>query len=507
MDKPADADLVNSPNRLQVWLARPLSNLQCALGWCAASSVFAGFVIALGGPSPGDSTQSLFSTWAFAHGDVNCAFPPHSLSIAPVYPLISGGVAALTRIGHAVPYPHGTALGAHCNTAVLAAARWSLDSGAVLETLRIGYLSWLFLMAGLIAWIRASGRGRCWWEPTTLLVAAVLPTVWMCIESTFHPQDLIAMGLALAAAACAQRQRWIAGGILIALAILTQQFALLVGVPLFVIASREQRTKFALSAICTGAVIALPILIAAGKDAAHGTLVGSGIYLTTGGTVLAELLHGTPLTLLTRGLPVLCSLLFTWWATQRLGQRCFEALPLACIIGVSLLFRLAFEMNLYGYYFMAASVMLLLVDVALGRIRDASVAWLAAVTLAASSGPLSLAFLHQSWGNVANHVLVVGIVLLASTMLIVRLFRHRQPWTILMWFTLIVLSVLDWGATSAPLRHPPSVLLWQLMLTLSALALMVHPLVNLLRGPSESRTQQRQSPRKWVSISSEGLSD
>ena len=41
------------------------------------------------------------------------------------------------------------------------------------------------------------------------------------------------MGLALCAMACARRDRWIGAGILVALAVLSQQFALLVAAPSF----------------------------------------------------------------------------------------------------------------------------------------------------------------------------------------------------------------------------------------------------------------------------------
>ncbi len=52
------------------------------------------------------------------------------------------------------------------------------------------------------------------------------------------------MGFALAAMACALRSHWIGAGILIALAILTQQFTLLVAIPLFVVAPTARRIPF-----------------------------------------------------------------------------------------------------------------------------------------------------------------------------------------------------------------------------------------------------------------------
>ena len=121
--------------------------------------------------------------------------------------------------------------------------QWAHRSGALSPTLWIGYTAWLALMVGVIAWLRASGRGRCGWEPATLIVIASLAPAWMCVQTDFHPQDLLAMGLALGAMACARGSRWFLAGVLLALAVLSQQFALLVAVPLFVVAPSTKRIR------------------------------------------------------------------------------------------------------------------------------------------------------------------------------------------------------------------------------------------------------------------------
>ena len=48
--------------------------------------------------------------------------------------------------------------------------RWAKHTGALVPTTWIGCVTWLALMAGVIAWLRASGRGRRGWEPVTLHV-------------------------------------------------------------------------------------------------------------------------------------------------------------------------------------------------------------------------------------------------------------------------------------------------------------------------------------------------
>ena len=164
--------------------------------------------------------------------------------------------------------------------------QWYVESHALNATQWIGCAAWLALMAGVIAWLRASGRGRRGWEPVTLLVVAGLLPVWMCVQSVFHPQDLIALGLALAAMACARRQRWVTAGILVALAVLSQQFALLVAVPLFVLAPRARKVPLTCAALVTGVIVVLPLMVLSSGRALGAIALGTGNDPSEGGTVL-----------------------------------------------------------------------------------------------------------------------------------------------------------------------------------------------------------------------------
>ena len=102
----------------QRWLDKPQSGLVCLGGWALATAIFCGMVALLGGPTQGDSAESLYATWSIAHGNLACAYPPASPvtssfvlfyrplpGVPPLWPLISGGLAALTRIGHRAPFP------------------------------------------------------------------------------------------------------------------------------------------------------------------------------------------------------------------------------------------------------------------------------------------------------------------------------------------------------------------------------------------------------------------
>ena len=168
-------------------------------------------------------------------------------------------------------------------------------AGVKNATLRLGFLSWIYLLVGLIWLLRASGRGRCGWEPTTAILVACLPPVWWCIEFFFHPQDLVAMGFALAAMACALRSQWVAAGILVTLAVLTQQFALLVALPLLIVAPVGARARFVGAASVTGLLFVGPLLALTSGSAARFIFLGSGDAVGRGGTLLWELqLNGAP---------------------------------------------------------------------------------------------------------------------------------------------------------------------------------------------------------------------
>ena len=178
--------------------------------------------------------------------------------------------------------PHPGALGPHCSTALVAMYKWSVQSGAALPTVRIGYLSWFVLMGGVVALLRTSGRGRCRWEPLVLVLMACVPPALSALLDYFHPQDLIAMGLVLGGVACARRGWWIWAGALVGLAFTSQQFALLVIVPLFVVAPRHRQAKFAGAVVGAAALVLLPMVALTSGRALSTSLLGTGDSWDTG---------------------------------------------------------------------------------------------------------------------------------------------------------------------------------------------------------------------------------
>ena len=430
----------------------------------------------------------MYSTWAIAHGRLACAFPsvtmPHEPLIAPVYPLVSGFVAALAGIGHSVPFPAQAAMGPHCDTAFAAIRRWALEVGALEPTLWVAFTGWLVLAGGVVAWLRASGRGRRRWEPATLIVLACLPPVWICISFYFHPQDLFAMGFALAALACALRGRWSAAGVLVALAVLSQQFALLVAAPLVILAPGVRRWWFVGSAAGAAALVVLPLVVASSGNALGAVTLGSGDNPSIGGTALWELSHGGPAVLVgSRALPVVLALALSWWVTRRLGPVALSAPAMISLAAASLSLRLIFEQNLISYYFMALVVVLVLVDVAGGRIRGSLVAWLITLLMVFC---LDGYFLRVGSGIGVEKILPPLVLLVAFSLCLYGVVAHRQwsTWNLLLWSGVVVCAIVTWPVRVDPFFGPLPTWLWQGVFALSGLMLALGPLLALPRRGS-----------------------
>jgi hypothetical protein len=489
---------------LSSWLERPLSAWWCALGWLASTAIFVAIVQLLGGPSNGDASFTSGSTWAIAHGQFTCAFPRSAISVAPLYPMLSGALAATTRLGHATAFPSGAALGPSCDRALRAFNAWSSRAGTLTDTLRIGYVGWIILLVGVVAVLRACGRGRCCWEPATLAVVACLAPVWMCVESYFHPQDLVAMGLALVSLACARRNRWIGAGILIALAVLSQQFAVLVAVPLLVVAPPLRRPHFALAALATALLASLPLIIASSGQAARDVLMGTGDSTLNDGTLVAELhLGGASLFALSRLAPLVLSLLLGIWVVHRLGRAAaLEPTALVALVALSLSLRLLFETSLYGYYLMALAVTLVLLDVVQGRFRPALVVWLVVVSLACLVGPNSqpVFWLRPSWGVTVRHVLPPAVLVLAVVFIGAAFLARGLHRKLFVWIALATAAVFAWTSADEAFWSPFVAVSWQVVLVLSGIALAAGPLYGRLREPVEclqrdSRGADRMAPQ------------
>lgn len=468
-------------------LDRPLSRGWCVVGWLFASAIFMGVTALLGGPALGDSPETVFSAWAIAHGDLSCAYlrsypafyTHHAYPLAPpLYPLLSGGFAALFRLGHSAAFPTPAMLGPHCSTAFRAISRWVSLSNVWRSTLKIGYLSWFGLLGGVVALLRAAGRGRSGWEPVTLVLVACASPAFMAIQTYFHPQDILATGLGLAGVACVLKSRWLWAGVLLGLALATQQFALLIIVPLMIVTPRGARMKLVASAVGAAAVIDLPFVIATSGRAAKEVLVGTGLFATIGDTLIADLkIRGSLLTIMSRGLPIGIAILLAWWLARRIGSRALEPVALVSLVATSLSLRLVFEVHLWGYYFLAVAVALIALDAVGGRFRGTLIAWLALVMLVFNPIPWQVLANGRTIGAGQYRALPIALLSVAVLIVVADALRRRFRWYVLAWVVVVADALLQNGWANAPLGHAFPLWYWQLILVPAAFALAVRPLL------------------------------
>jgi hypothetical protein len=340
---------------------------------------------------------------------------------------------------------------------------------------------WPVLFAGLIVVLRASDRGRTGWEPLLLFAVAVTPCVLMCITYYFHPEDLLSMGLLLMGIAAFLKKKWIWAGALLGLAVCAQQFALLVAVPLLVIAPSRARLRFAAAAVSVSALIDIPLIVASSGRGLKTVLFGSSRVGSAahGGTVLWELDQRGPLLfVISRVLPIMVVAVLAWWASRRLGERMLEPTPLMSLLASALIVRLVFEENLFGYYFMAAAVSLIVLDVVAGRLRGTMIAWLVIVTLAFS--PLYLGYRQMHFEGAVLFVLVT--LALASLLIYAVTKRLKLYKTVWLAYAAAVCEFRIWGLSHYVYAIPTW--WWQVSLVPTALALALSPLVTLLRKPA-----------------------
>jgi len=488
------------------WLDTPLSSAMCLLSWLLATIVFIGVIAALGAPTEADATESNYAIWAIAHGDVSCAYPAmptHHVgflltylpvpSTAPTWPLVGGAIAALTRIGHSVAFPSTQAMGPNCDKGYELMFHWALHTSAIVPTTALGYLSWFFLLAGFVALLRAVGRGRSGWEAAGVLLLGVSPVVWFPVLDLYHPQDIVTMGLVLLALATVVRRRWAWAGVLLALAILSQQFALLVIAPLIVLAPGRARWRLVLAALATGLVVTLPLAYLTSGRVWHSILVGTGNTPSFGGTLLRQLhLHGNFLLVASRVLPIVVAACLAWWVLRRLGPDALAPVPLISLMAVCLSLRVVFEENLFGYYFLALAVMLIVLAVVCGRIRGELVAWLAMVTLAYNPVPWGGSLnQNRSWGHPLAVALPEVAIAVALVLLVWDAAHRRVRWYLAAWLVIALCAFGEWPPWADAIRGSWPPWAWQLVLLPTGIALAAWPLGAALR---KARSEPQPEP-------------
>jgi hypothetical protein len=257
-----------------------------------------------------------------------------------------------------------------------------------------------------------------------VVVLASLAPVISCVRTIFHPNDLLAMGLMLGAVACCISSRWAWAGVFIGSACMAHQFALLVAVPLLVLAPSQNRARFVVGAAVTAATIAGSATALAGWGVVHA-IMGNGASYPADTLVdhLGLEVHG--LVVVSRIVPLIAAGLLAAVAAQRIGRGQMTPPLLCSLVAVCLGLRLLFEVNLYGYYLAACAVMLLAVEVIGGRVRWTVVAWLLVVALVFPIDP------HFNWFVVRQLLPVQVIAVMSYLALVAPSFVRacRQPVT------------------------------------------------------------------------------
>ena len=146
---------------------------------------------------------------------------------------------------------------------------------------------------------------------------------------------------------------------------------------------------------------------------------------------------------------------------------------LVSVVALSLGLRLVFEQALFGYYFMAVVVTLVLLDVVAGHIRDVFVCWLAMVTVVYLVGPTtSQEVLRRStWGHDVELALTPVVVLIAVLVILIRIGRGGPRRDHLVWIGLLVGVLLAWPSTNDPFSsHLPTAFRQVVLVSVAVLA-------------------------------------
>ena len=360
--------------RVRQWCDAPLSNVWCVAGWVISTVLFILLTIRAPGIEMADANVTTYLAWATAHGDLLCGYVNPAASGAtapPVYPLLAGALIWFERLGRSIPYAFTTG----CQAQRLSAVHFLNDPTAFREFLRFGYLGWLGVMAGFVGTLRCVGRGRTRWEPLGLFILALVPEVRMPLTEFFHPQDLLSVGLGLLAIAAVLRRRWGWAGALFALACLTQQFALLIAVPTLVATDRPDAKRLLTSFATCWSIVAVTLEVVSKGAAGHSLLWGTGGSTFTTSLLVETGLRGPALFYVSRGAPLLGSLMLVVVVRRHWRGRLPDPTTLFALVATSLALRLLFEVNIWGYYFMAVTVMLAVLDLQRGQVRLTFLVW------------------------------------------------------------------------------------------------------------------------------------
>jgi hypothetical protein len=363
--------------------------------------VFLGIIFVRGGPNPAetDAHAVTFPTTAISHGDLRLAEEQTYVPNPPGYPLLMAPVVTVLRpwIGSprwcddkaipAVLRGPGAAyyrrILTPCSPALAVAGtprypKWYRSQALLV----VG--AWVVLMAGAVLLLRAAGAGGGVGEVVLVGALLVLPATTDAVAQSFHPQDLMSVGFTCAGLSQVLRRRWATAGVVLGLAFLCKQFALLglIGV-LAMAPGWRARLRLVLPAAVAIAVAVVPFYAVDATGTVHALsavyVAGAGVEKTPTMVGLFGLSEQTKLDL-ARDLPLVAAvgLALAVWGRRRPPS---PPEPLALIgVGLACLsLRLVFEVAILDYYFLAVGVFLLVLDFARRRLPLWSIGWVVAM--------------------------------------------------------------------------------------------------------------------------------
>jgi Glycosyltransferase family 87 len=377
-----------------------------------AWACFVGIVFVREGPqSSGDTVPLTAVTSAVASGELHAAAANDLLPNPPGYPLLVAPLVVLFRsqVGSATWCTSPSRVAALRRDPFLAGKPWmATDVAECGRSVRthtgapgpqlppwyrsqgaLGVVSWLIMAIGGLSLLRSTGDLELRRQVGLLVFLAFLPAASSAIVQLYHPQDIVSLGLALAAVAQAIRQRWLLAGALFGAAFLTKQFAILLLVPtLFAAPSNGSRWRLALSAAAVFCLGILPFLLSAPHSTLENLSGFSAGGAQSGATVLSVSgVTGDLASAVARDAPLVFTLLVCVLVERRLGRSLQAPRVLMGLILVCVASRLVFESAIYPYYLLATSVVFFLLDLVARRSPYRSLAWCATAAFFVAVAP------------------------------------------------------------------------------------------------------------------------
>ena len=487
---------------------RPLWNLLLYL--LLVIGVFLCVVYLLGGPSLADSSESVYSALLISHGNWACAYPPLAFShvdgtplvlTSPVYVLVSGALASLLGFGATTAFPSVAIMGADCSHAFALTSSWAQSTGVLTSMQRLGFVSWAVLVVGFIAMLRVSGQGHDGVGIVAILAVLCSPPVFSSLVFTFHPEDVMAMGLVLLAVAGVIGRRWFLVGALMALGVTTQLFALLALIPLAAVIPRGRRGAFILGFTSVLTAVVAPLTLVTSGRVLHSVFLGTSKAgertLSAGGTILYSAdLHGVPLFMISRIAPLVAASGLSYLVVRRWGAAAREPVLLVALVGTCLAMRLVFEVNAFEYYYLASVVSLILLDSLRGRFRGGTFALIGLISVAFGPAVIYLHWRGQLLGPSLRPLLPYVFLIVSTIFLVAGLVRRQVKWYLVASMILVALAFVRIPLQTDHYKGAFPLWFWQVALVTP----LVYSLSAPLRAPA-STSVARMSTESGISSS------